>query len=144
MVVSPCTTFTLPANVASFFLSRISSEAASIWIGWSRFCEKPCIALGTPCIVLCAAALPPIIASARAAAQAQETIRRIRMLGGENIILKIILSWLTCPRLTRLVATGGLQKDILAQVQQLLLGIEQPVARVQRHGRPIFHQELCP
>ena len=33
MVVSPCTTFTLPENVASFFLSRISSEAASIWIG---------------------------------------------------------------------------------------------------------------
>jgi hypothetical protein len=92
MVVSPCTTFTLPANVASFFLSRISSEAASIWIGWSRFCEKPCIALGTPCIVLCAPALlAAIVASARAAAQAQEAIRRIRMLGGENIILKIIL-----------------------------------------------------
>jgi len=30
MVVSPCTTFTLPAKVASFFLSRISSDAASI------------------------------------------------------------------------------------------------------------------
>ena len=40
MVVSPCTTFTLPEKVASFFLSRISSEAASIWIGWSRFCEN--------------------------------------------------------------------------------------------------------
>ena len=26
MVVSPCTTFTLPENVASFFLSRISSN----------------------------------------------------------------------------------------------------------------------
>jgi hypothetical protein len=48
MVVSPCTTFTLPEKVASFFLSRISSVAASIWIGWSRFCEKPCMALGTP------------------------------------------------------------------------------------------------
>jgi hypothetical protein len=36
MVVSHCTTFTLPEKVASFFLSRISSEAASIWIGWSR------------------------------------------------------------------------------------------------------------
>ena len=48
MVVSPCTTFTLPEKVASFFLSRISSDAASIWIGWSRFCEKPCIAFGTP------------------------------------------------------------------------------------------------
>ena len=54
MVVSPCTTFTLPEKVASFFLSRISSEAASIWIGWSRFCEKPCIALGTPGTAPCA------------------------------------------------------------------------------------------
>src|SRR4051794_21999735 len=54
MVVSPCTTFTLPAKVASFFLSRISSDAASIWIGWSRFCEKPCIAFGTPDIAPCA------------------------------------------------------------------------------------------
>ena len=56
MVVSPCTTFTLPENVASFFLSRISSDAASIWIGWSRFCEKPCIAFGTPCTALWARA----------------------------------------------------------------------------------------
>src|SRR6185437_1459461 len=54
IVVSPCTTFTLPENVASFFLSCISSEAASIWIGWSRFCEKPCSAFGTPVVALCA------------------------------------------------------------------------------------------
>ena len=54
MVVSPCTTFTLPVKVACFFLSRISSEAASIWIGWSRFWVKPCIAFGTPCMELCA------------------------------------------------------------------------------------------
>src|SRR6266480_2728765 len=203
MVVSPCTTFTLPSNVASFFLSRISSEAASIWIVWSRFCEKPCIALGTPCIVLCAAALPAIIPSAKAAAQALEAIRRIRMLDGENIILKSfwvggfaragpalgrlrrcsgrIRSLLVrrlaggqviqihhdvafephylsgfgnpepvgrersvqqfdvdmfirghralghvdkCPRQARLVARRGLQQYILAQLQQLLLGIE--------------------
>ena len=58
-MVSPCTTFTLPENVASFFLSRISSVAASIWIGWSRFCENPCIALGTFCAELCAPASPP-------------------------------------------------------------------------------------
>ena len=71
MVVSPCTTFTLPEKVASFFLSRISSEAASIWIGWSRFCEKPCIAFGTPCIALCALASPAASsASASAAADA--------------------------------------------------------------------------
>ena len=48
MVVSPCTTLTSPVKVASFFLSRTSSEAASIWIGLSRFCENPCIAFGTP------------------------------------------------------------------------------------------------
>jgi hypothetical protein len=42
--------------------------------------------------VLCAPALlAAIVASARAAAQTHEAIRRIRMLGGENIILKIIL-----------------------------------------------------
>src|ERR1700679_2464719 len=58
MVVSPCTTFTLPAKVASFFLSRISSVAASIWIGWSRVCEKPCMALGTHCTEICARASP--------------------------------------------------------------------------------------
>ena len=58
MVVSPCTTFTLPEKVASFFLSRISSDAASIWIGWSRFCEKPCIAFGTPDTAPCARAPP--------------------------------------------------------------------------------------
>ena len=70
MVVSPCTTFTLPVKVASFFLSRISSDAASILIGWSRFCEKPCMALGTPDIVLCArtAALPAMTANANTAA----------------------------------------------------------------------------
>ena len=71
MVVSPWITFTLPAKVASFFLSRISSEAASIWIGWSRFCEKPCMALGTPCTALCAPASPAASsASAQAAVQA--------------------------------------------------------------------------
>ena len=71
MVVSPWITFTLPAKVASFFLSRISSEAASIWIGWSRFCEKPCIALGTLVAALCADASPAASsASAQAAVQA--------------------------------------------------------------------------
>ena len=76
MVVSPCTTFTLPEKVASFFLSRISSVAASIWIGWSRFCEKPCMALGTPCTALCAPASPAaIIASASATAHALRAIR---------------------------------------------------------------------
>ena len=76
MVVSPCTTFTLPENVASFFLSRISSEAASIWIGWSQFREKPCMALGTPCAALCAPASPHvIIARANAAALRAKNIR---------------------------------------------------------------------
>ena len=81
MVVSPCTTFTLPENVASFFLSRISRLAASIWIGWSRFCEKPCIALGTPVTALCAPASPAaIIASVKAAVQAPCAIRLNQML----------------------------------------------------------------
>ena len=89
MVVSPCTTFTLPEKVASFFLSRISSEAASIWIGWSRFCEKPCIALGTPGTALCAPASPAAIsASAKAAVQAPCAIRLIQVLRGENIIIE--------------------------------------------------------
>ena len=66
-MVSPWTTFTLPAKVASFFLSRISSEAASIWIGWSRFCEKPCKALGTPVEELCARAPCGVAASNKAA-----------------------------------------------------------------------------
>src|SRR6476661_7059734 len=89
MVVSPCTTFTLPAKVASFFLSRISSEAASIWIGWSRFCEKPCMALGTPCTALCAVASPAAIsASAKAVRQALCAIRPVRMFRGEIIIVK--------------------------------------------------------
>src|SRR5271169_6875160 len=87
MVVSPCTTFTLPENVASFFLSRISSSAASIWIGWSRFCEKPCIALGTPLTALCAAASPAaIIANVKAAVQAPSAIRLNDMLRGDDII----------------------------------------------------------
>src|SRR6266700_6136669 len=89
MVVSPCTTFTLPENVASFFLSRISSVAASIWIGWSRFCENPCMALGTPCTALCApASLAAISASANAAVQARCAIRRPKVLRGENFIIR--------------------------------------------------------
>src|ERR1700682_2285091 len=89
MVLSPCTTFTLPAKVASFFLSRISSEAASIWIGWSRFCEKPCIALGTPVTALCAPASPAAItASANAAEQMPLAIRLIGMLRGKILIMK--------------------------------------------------------
>src|SRR3981081_1736450 len=58
MVVSPCTTFTLPENVASFFLSRISSVADSICIGWARVLEKPRMALGTPLTAPCAPAPP--------------------------------------------------------------------------------------
>ena len=204
MVVSPCTTFTLPEKVASFFLSRISSEAASIWIGWSRFCENPCIALGTPVH----RALRAGIAGGdhrqreRGAAGAC-AIRLNQVLRGENIIMKIISRWRTCrtgsrlggthrrrfggsqrgpvgstvPRLSRFITTlpsnrttsppagdpepvggqravqqfdvdmlfrchralahvdqrlrqprfiaaGGLQKDILMQVQHLLLGVE--------------------
>ena len=88
MVVSPCTTFTLPAKVASFFLSRISSEAASIWIGWSRFCEKPCIAFGTPDMAPCASAsLEAIDASASAAAA---------NLRGKSCIMDFISCWRTC------------------------------------------------
>src|SRR5579863_7153273 len=87
MVVSPCTTFTLPVKVASFFLSRISSEAASIWIGWSRFCEKPCIALGTPVTALCAAATPAqIIASAISTPPPPNAIRHIGVLYGKIFI----------------------------------------------------------
>src|SRR5487761_2176415 len=87
MVVSPCTTFTLPEKVASFFLSRISSVAASIWIGWSRVCEKPCIALGTPVTALCAAAsTAAIVASARTAQPPPSAIRRIRLLRGKIVI----------------------------------------------------------
>src|ERR1700731_1985035 len=81
MEVSPWITFTLPEKDASFFLSRISSVADSIWIGWSRFCETPCLALGTPVPVLCAAASPTAtIASANAIAQAPRAVRRIRVL----------------------------------------------------------------
>src|SRR3954471_419278 len=88
MVVSPCTTFTLPENVASFFLSRISSDAASIWIGWSRFCEKPCIAFGTPVIALCAPASPAAtIERVKAAAQAQDALRLIQMLSEGCIVM---------------------------------------------------------
>ncbi len=94
MTVSPCTTFTLPAKVASFFLSRISSEAASIWIGWSRFCENPCIALGTPCTALCApASLPATSASTQTAALAKCAIRPVDMLRGGNFIIRIISGW---------------------------------------------------
>src|ERR1700676_3958189 len=89
MVVSPCTTFTLPEKVASFFLSRISSVAASIWIGWSRFCENPCIALGTPVTALCAPASPAAItASANATEQAPCAIRLIGMRGGKILIME--------------------------------------------------------
>src|ERR1700736_592517 len=88
MVVSPCTTFTLPSKVASFFLSRISSEAASIWIGWSRFCEKPCMALGTLETAPCAQASLPAMTNAHAAIQAIRAIRRPGAPREESFIIK--------------------------------------------------------
>ena len=76
MVVSPCITFTLPENTASFFLSRTSSEAASIWIGWSRFCENPCIAFGRPAASAHALRRGRTAASSNAAAHALRAIIR--------------------------------------------------------------------
>jgi hypothetical protein len=54
MVVSPCTTFTLPAKVASFFLSRTRAKPPRSGSAVAVL-RKPCIAFGTPCIELCAA-----------------------------------------------------------------------------------------
>src|SRR6185295_11588711 len=98
MVVSPCTTFTLPAKVASFDLSRTSSEAASIWIGLSRFCEKPCIAFGTPCIEFCAHASP-----SATAASAHATAHALRAICRRKLKEKIMLASL---RGGRLAAAG--------------------------------------
>ena len=41
------------------------------------------------------------------------------------------------------VPAGGLQEDVLAQVQQLRLGVEQPAAGIERDvGGAVFHQNL--
>ena len=93
MVVSPCTTLTLPAKVASFFLSRTSSVADSIWIGWSRFCEKPCIALGTPVHRALARRLsirPACSASAHGRPARDPAVEVLR---GQTIIIGIISRW---------------------------------------------------
>jgi len=50
-VVSPGTTLHMPEG-ASFSCSRISSVSRFDLDRWSRFCENPCMALGTPCTAL--------------------------------------------------------------------------------------------
>ena len=45
-------------------------------------------------------------------------------------------------RQARFITGRGLQEDILVQIQQLLLGVHQAIARIQRDDRLVFHQKL--
>ena len=97
MVVSPCTTFTLPEKVASFLLSRISSVAASIRTGWSLFCENPCIALGTPCAAPCAMAVQAVASVRRKAIVNDERVeiagRSVKSLDMRLLLQRNLLDW---------------------------------------------------
>src|SRR6185312_3818325 len=115
MVVSPCTTFTFPEKVACFCLLRMTSDAASIWIGWLRFCEKPCNALGTPCTALLALApdaAPNTSATDTTQAQSAKCPDELRE-GEEDDGIGVISTLWICHRAT---ASPGLE-DRLRPVQ---------------------------